>query len=97
MHLQNVSTHKGVERFLSFNYADIHAISPMIYFFLYTTDIFRTKTDITKIFLEHEYIFCGYMSVNMIHEVISTANPFPDTARFMFVGVRHNKTQLVRY
>ena len=30
-------------------------------FFLYTTDIFRTKADtsIPRIFLEHECIFCG--------------------------------------
>ena len=29
-----------------------------------------------------------YDAVNMIHEVITTANPFPDnTAKFMFVGV----------
>ena len=32
-----------------------------------------------------------YDAVNMIHDVISTANPFPDTAKFMFVGVRNNK------
>ena len=30
------------------------------------------------------------------YDVISTANPFPDTAQFMFVGVRNNKTQQVR-
>ena len=34
---------------LSFNYAIIHAISPMIYIFFY----------IPRIFLEHESIFCG--------------------------------------
>ena len=45
--------------FLSFNYRNIHAISPMIYHFWYTTDIFRTKTDIPRIFLEHECTFCG--------------------------------------
>ena len=44
---------------LSFNYANIHAISPMIYYFWYTTDIFRTKIDIPWIFLEHECTFCG--------------------------------------
>ena len=37
-------------------YAKIHAISPMIYFFSYTTDIFRTKnwypTDIFKTWLQ---------------------------------------------
>ena len=50
--------------------------------------------------------FTFYDAVNMIHDVISTANPFPDTAKFMFVGVdtakfmfvgvRNNKTQQVR-
>ena len=29
------------------------------YIFLSTTDTFRTKTDIPRIFLEHECIFCG--------------------------------------
>ena len=37
-----------------------------------------------------------YDAVNMVHDVISTANPFPDTDRFMFVGERNNKTQQVR-
>ena len=37
-----------------------------------------------------------YDAVNMIHDVISTANPFPDTAKSMFVGVRNNKTQQVK-
>ena len=31
-------------------------------------------------------------AVNMIHDVIRTANPIPYAAKFMFVGVRHNKT-----
>ena len=35
-------------------------------------------------------------AVVMNHEVISTPNPFPYTAKFMFVGVRHNKTQQIR-
>ena len=35
-------------------------------------------------------------AVNMIHDVISTPNLFPYTAKFMFVGVRHNKTQQIR-
>ena len=30
-----------------------------IYIFLYTTDIFRTKNHIPRIFLEYGYIFCG--------------------------------------
>ena len=37
-----------------------------------------------------------YDAVNMIHDVISTANPFPDTAKFMYVGVTNNKTRHVR-
>ena len=32
-------------------------------------------------------------AVNMIHDVITTANSFPYTAEFMFVGVKNNKTQ----
>ena len=32
-----------------------------------------------------------YDAVNMIHDVISTSNPFPDAAQFIFVGVRNNK------
>ena len=35
-------------------------------------------------------------SVNVIHDVITTANPIPYTAKFMFVGVRNNKTQQIR-
>ena len=27
-------------------------------------------------------------TVNMIHDVITTANPFQDTAKFMFVGLK---------
>ena len=37
-----------------------------------------------------------YDAVNMINDVIRTANPFPYTAEFLFVGVRNNKTQQVR-
>ena len=39
-----------------------------------------------------------YDAVNMIHDVITTANPFPYTciAKFMFVGIRNNKTQHIR-
>ena len=38
-----------------------------------------------------------YDVVNMIHYVIRTAYPFPYTAKFMFVGDRHNKlTQQIR-
>ena len=37
-----------------------------------------------------------YDAVNMIHDVIKTPNAFPYTAKFMFVGVRNNKTYQVR-
>ena len=37
-----------------------------------------------------------YDPVNMIHDVITTANPFPYTAKFMFVGVRNNRSQQIR-
>ena len=37
-----------------------------------------------------------YDAVNIIHDVITTPNPFPYAAKFMFVGVRHNKTQQIR-
>ena len=35
-------------------------------------------------------------AVNMIHCVITTANPVPYTAKFMFVGVTNNKIQQIR-
>ena len=61
-------------------------------------DIFRTKTDIPWIFLEHECIFfvlniTFYDPVSIIHDITTTPNPFPNTAKFMFDGVRNNKTQ----
>ena len=64
-------------------------------------DIFRAKTDIPRIFLEHTCIFLRvnatfYDAVNIIHDVITTPNPFPYTAKFMFVGVRNNETQQIR-
>ena len=37
-----------------------------------------------------------YDAVSVIHDVIITANRFPYTAKFMFVGVRNNKTQQIR-
>ena len=37
-----------------------------------------------------------YDSVNMIHDVIRTANPFPYTAKFMLVDVRNNKAQQIK-
>ena len=74
---------------------------PWYIFFLYTTNIFRTKTDIPRIFLEHECIFCGYTSRFMTQSTLLMTslqhiNPSPYTAKFMFVGVRHNKTQQIR-
>ena len=37
-----------------------------------------------------------YDAVNVIYDVITTTNPIPYTAKFMFVGVRNNKTQQMR-
>ena len=39
-----------------------------------------------------------YDAVNLILDVITTANPIPVTctAKFMFVGVRNNKSQQIR-
>ena len=37
-----------------------------------------------------------YDPVNIIHDVITTPNPFPYTAKFMFVGVRNNETKQIR-
>ena len=37
-----------------------------------------------------------YDAVNMIHDTIRTANSFPFSAKFMFVGVENNKTQQIR-
>ena len=34
-----------------------------------------------------------YDAVSIIHDVITTSNPFPYNAKFMFVGVRNNETQ----
>ena len=34
-----------------------------------------------------------YGGGNMIHGIITTANPFSYTTKFMFVWVRNNKTQ----
>ena len=45
-------------------------------------------------FLRATVTFCD--AVNIIHDVITTANPFQDTANFVFVGVRNNKTQQAR-
>ena len=37
-------------------------------------------------------------AVSMIHDIIRTAYPFPYTctAKFMFVGVKNNKTQQIK-
>ena len=72
-----------------------------------THDIYLFYTQ--RIFLEQKpiYIFRTWMHilrvnvtfydvVNIIHDVIRTANPFPYTAKFMFVGVRNNETQQIR-
>ena len=37
-----------------------------------------------------------YDAVNMIHDVITTAIPYPYTTKFMFVGVRNTKPQQIR-
>ena len=37
-----------------------------------------------------------YDAVNMIHNIIKIPNPFPHTAKFIFVGDRNNKTQLIK-
>ena len=70
---------------LYFNYANIHAISPMVYIYIYF--FFRTWMH----FLRVNVTF--YDAVNMIHDVITSANPFPYTAKFIFVGVTNDKTQ----
>ena len=36
-----------------------------------------------------------YDAVIVIHDVITTASLFPNTAKFMFVGIRNNKTQQI--
>ena len=36
-----------------------------------------------------------YDAVNVSHEVIRTANQIPYTAKFMFVGVKNNKSQQI--
>ena len=41
-------------------------------------------------FLQVNVMF--YDAVNMIYDVITTANVFTYTAKFMFDGIRNNKT-----
>ena len=38
-----------------------------------------------------------YDAVNIIHDVITIRNPFPYTAKFMFVAVGNNETQQYRF
>ena len=38
-----------------------------------------------------------YDAVNMIHDVITTSNLFPYTAKFMFDGARSNKSEQLRH
>ena len=45
-------------------------------------------------FLQVNVIF--HDAVNVIYDVIATANPFPCTAKLMFFGVRNNKPQQIR-
>ena len=37
-----------------------------------------------------------YDAVHIINDVIITPNPYPYTAKFVFVGVRSNKDQRMR-
>ena len=56
----------------------------------YIPDIFRTWMH----FLRVSIMF--YDAVSMIDDVITTANLFPYTAKFMLVDVRNNTTQQIR-
>ena len=38
-----------------------------------------------------------YDAVNMIHDINTTANPFPYTAKFMTDCVRNNKTEQMKH
>ena len=38
-----------------------------------------------------------YKAVYMIHDVIRTSNPFPYTAKFMFVSIRNNEIQQIKH
>ena len=53
-------------------------------------DIFRTCMHFFRVNITF------YDAVNMIHDVIRTANPFPYAAKFMFVHVRNNKIDQTR-
>ena len=41
-------------------------------------------------------IYEFYDAINVVHDVITTTNPFPYTAKFIFVGVKNNKPQEIR-
>ena len=67
---------------LSFNYTNIYAMSPMtLFFFGYTTDIFRTWMH----FVQVNLMF--YDTVNLIYDIITTATIFPYTAKFSLTMV----------
>ena len=53
-------------------------------------DIFRKRMHILRVNVTF------YDAVNIIHDFITILNPFPYTAKFMFVGVRNNETQQIR-
>ena len=53
-------------------------------------DIFRKRMHILRVNVTF------YDAVNIIHDVITIRNPYPYTAKFMFVGVRNNETQQIR-
>ena len=50
--------------------------------------------DIPRIFLVQVNV-TFYDAVSVIHDLIITADPIPYTAKFMFEGVRNNKTQQI--
>ena len=52
-------------------------------FFFYNMNVLRVN-------------FLFYDTVSMIHDVITIADPFPHSAKFMFVGVRNNKTRQIK-
>ena len=37
-----------------------------------------------------------YDAVSIVHDIITTANPFPCSAKFMYAGDRNNKTQQIK-
>ena len=81
-----------------------HLYTTYIYIYIYIyiwnqiSRIFlEQKNDILRIFLEHKWVTVKFYDVvNMIHDVITTAYPFPYTAKFTFVGDKNNKTQQIK-